>query len=108
MYPAVWEEWQTRPNPIGVGLDLDRQLAIYHRWAHLPDVAIENIVVVLNFSDEEHQLEVPFPTSGRWEDLLAGFDGQGGPWSVEVGGPLAVVPVSSHWGRVLRRLNPAP
>jgi pullulanase len=108
MYPAVWEEWQTRPNPVGVGLDLERQLAIYHRWAHLPGGDVENFVVVLNFSDEEHQVEVPFPTPGRWEDLLAGFDGQSGSWSVDVRGPLALVPVSSHWGRVLWRLNPAP
>ena len=30
MYPAEWATWQTQFNPTGVGIDVDRQLAIYH------------------------------------------------------------------------------
>jgi hypothetical protein len=61
------------------GLDLDRQLAIYHRWAHLPDGAVENFVVVPNFSDEEHQVEVPFPTPDDGRIYSPDSTGRAGP-----------------------------
>jgi hypothetical protein len=103
MYPAEWATWQTQPNPVGAGIDLAHQTVVYHRWAPT-DEGVDNFVVVLNFSGEDRFVDVPFPATGKWADLLAGFDG-GEPWSVEVGGPRAPVPVGSHWGRVLWRLN---
>lgn len=106
MYPEVWEEWQTEFNPVGVGFGVARQVAVYHRWAHLSDGRVENVVVVLNFSDAEQSVSVPFPVDGQWVDLLAGFDGGGGSWSVGVRGFRADVPVGSHWGRILWRTNP--
>jgi pullulanase len=106
MYPDVWEEWQTQPNPVGVGIDVARQLVIYHRWATLFDGAVENFVIVLNFSDADQTAHVPFPIDGHWSDLLADFNGQGGPWSVDVSGNSADVIVGSRWGRILSRLHP--
>jgi pullulanase len=103
MYPSEWPDWQTQPNPVGVGVDVERQVVVYHRWAGV-GADVENVVVVLNFSDSERVVDVPFPVGGRWDDLLAGFDG-GGPWAVDVAGPRAGVPVGSHWGRVLHRRN---
>ena len=105
MYPAEWATWQTQFNPTGVGIDVNRQLAIYHRWAVLP-AGVENLVVVLNFSGTDEVVDTPFPTLGQWDDLLATFRG-GAPFTVDVGGPRAPVPVGSHWGRILYRLNPA-
>lgn len=105
MYPHEWQPWQTRFNPVGVGVDVERQLVIHHRWAPVAG-GVENLVVVLNFSEADQQVEVPFPTSGRWDDLLAGFDGGPG-YSVGVAGPRAMVDVGSHWGRILHRVNPA-
>ena len=58
MYPAEWAEWQTQFSPVGVGVDVARQAAIYHRWATLPDGEVENIVVVLNFADAEQWLTI--------------------------------------------------
>jgi len=107
MYPAEWETWQTRPNPVGAGIDLDRQTVVYHRWAPITG-GVENFVVVLNFSDEDRIVEAPFPTTGRWDDLLAGFAGDDDSWNVEVGGSRASVAVGGHWGRVLHRFNPQP
>jgi pullulanase len=106
MYPSQWETWQTRFDPIGVGVDVERQLVIYHRWASVPG-GVENVVVVLNFSDTQQLVNVPFPVQGRWTDRLAGFAG-GPDWAVDVGGTTAPVPVGLHWGRILDRFNPAP
>ena len=108
MYPDEWEEWQTRFNPVGVGVDVARQLAIYHRWAPQSDGSVENIVVVLNFSDTSQTVSTPFPSHGQWTDLLAGFDGNGPPWSTTVSGDSATVPLDSHWGRILWRITPGP
>jgi pullulanase len=97
MYPDSWDEWQTRFNPVGVGVDVERQVAIYHRWATLPDGTVENVVVVLNFSDTPQTVSVPFPVDGRWSDLL------GGAFSPTISGNRLDVTVSSNWGFVFRR-----
>lgn len=105
MYPSAWDSWQTQFNPVGVGVDVARQLVIYHRWATVPG-GIENVVVALNFSDTDQTVEVPFPSWGHWEDQLAGF--RGGPdWSIDVTGPTAAIPLGSHFGRILCRFNPS-
>lgn len=100
MYPDSWDESQTSLDPVGVGVDVDRQLAVFHRWAPAGG-GVENVVVVLNLSDSDQAVEVPFPFGGHWDDLLAGFDGGPG-WSLDVSGFSASVPVGSHFGRVLR------
>ncbi len=104
MYPHEWETWQTRFNPAGVGVDLERQLVIYHRWASRPG-GTENVVVVLNFSELEQAVEVPFPLPGRWTDRLSTFAG-GPEWDVLVTGSTTMVPVGSHFGRIFHRFNP--
>jgi pullulanase/glycogen debranching enzyme len=106
MYPDVWEEWQTQPNPVGVGVDVASQIVIYHRWAVLENGSVENFVVVINFSGTDTVPSVPFPADGEWVDLLAGFDGSGRSWSATVLGLRASIPVGSHWGRILWRVNP--
>lgn len=103
IYPSAWESWQTRFNPVGVGVDVERQLVIFHRWAPV-QAGVDNVVVVLNFSDRDQDVEVPFPTTGRWVDELSSFAGDP-TWSLDVAGSRASVPVGSHWGRVLCRLN---
>ncbi len=100
MYPAEWAPWQTRFDEVGVGVDTERRLAVYHRWAEVGG-GIENVVVVLNFSDGDQVVDVPFPYGGHWVDLVAGFEG-GAPWSIDVPGTRAAIPVGSNVGRVLR------
>ena len=106
MYPSDWPTWQTQFDPVGVGVDVGRQLAIFHRWAPLPDGGVENVVVLLNFADSDQTVRVPFPAPGGWSDLLAGYDGSGGNWTITLDGHTADVPVGSHWGRLLWRINP--
>lgn len=103
MYPDYWDEWQTQLDPTGVGLDVDRQLAVYHRWATLPDSTVENAVVVLNFSDTDQTLTVPFPYDGPWTDALT-FPSTGG-LTVTVQDRRSPVSVPSHYGRIF---FPAP
>jgi pullulanase len=103
IWPEQQDGWQTQFDPDGFGADVDRQAAVYHRWAPLPDGGTETVVVVLNFSGAEQKLTVPFPVQGRWTDLLGGFDGA--PWEVEVSGSHADVPVGSHWGRLLHHVG---
>jgi len=111
MYPLDWPSWQTQFDSVGVGVDVDRQLAIFHRWAPLPadaveNGAVENVVVLLNFADDDQTVRVPFPTPGLWSDLLAGYDGSGAQWTISLDGHTGEVPVGSHWGRLLWRINP--
>ena len=61
---------------------------------------VETIAVVLNFSEADQLVNVPFPARGTWKDGLASFFG-GPDWTVDVAGPAAAVPVGSHWGRIL-------
>jgi hypothetical protein len=65
----------------------------------------ENIVVVLNFSGSDQEVEAPFPFPGTWTDLLAGFDGDS-LYKVDVLGARAMIQVGSHWGRILHAVNP--
>ncbi len=101
MYPDVWEEWQTQPNPVGVGVDVAGQTVVYHRWGADDGGLIENFAIVLNFAGEGRLIDTPFPLTGQWVDLLAGFDGDPVPWALDVTGSRAAVDVGPHWGRVL-------
>jgi len=103
MWPPEQAGWQQQFNPAGAGVDVGRQVAVYHRWAPVPG-GVDNVVVVLNFADTDHVLDVPFPVPGRWTDELSSFLG-GNPDVVDVTGPTASVPVGAHWARVLCRLN---
>jgi 1,4-alpha-glucan branching enzyme len=96
MYPPVWDEWQTQLNPVGVGVDVARQVAVYHRWAMLPGGGAENFVIALNFSDETRRLNLPFPLDGAWTDLL-------NQEAVAVAGNRLELPVAPNWGRILRK-----
>lgn len=96
MYPAAWPSSQTQFDAVGVGVDVDRQLAIFHRWEEFDDGGVENFVIVLNFSDADQPVRVPFPVDGQWTDLLGNF-------APIVQGHSLVTTVPSNWGRVFRR-----
>jgi pullulanase len=96
MYPDVWDEWQTQFDPTGVGVDVARQAAIYHRWAELDGGGVENFVIALNFAGADQWLSVPFPLDGSWTDLL-------NDQAFDVTGNRRELMVASNWGRVLRK-----
>jgi hypothetical protein len=96
-YPQPWEEWQTQFNPQGYGIDVGRQLAIYHRWGNDENGALQRFIIVLNFSDDAHEVMVPFSADGEWTDLLSGYSGDR---KVQVSGGWLALRVSSNWGHV--------
>lgn len=96
-HPQPWDEWQTQFNPQGYGIDVARQLAIYHRWGHDEQGNLQRLIIVLNFSDEPHSVSVPFPDNGEWVDLLSDYSGS---WKPMVSNGCLTVTVQSNWGHV--------
>ncbi len=91
-YPDAYDERWTHLSPDGYGLDIDKQVLIYHRWGAASDGDLERFIIVLNFSEQDQYADVPFPANGVWQDLLSG--GQ-----VEVANyRLASYRVPSNWG----------
>lgn len=92
-YPQ-WEQWQTQFNSDGYGVDVARQLVIFHRWGEAGNGRLERFIVVLNFSPVAHRVDIPFSENGIWRDLLNDRDDN------VSGFRLRNQEVTSHWGRV--------
>lgn len=69
-YPDRWETWQSQFNPAGYGVDVAKQVVIYHRWAHADDGALERFIIALNFSNDDQIVDIPFSDDGVWQDVL--------------------------------------
>lgn len=95
--PQPWEEWQTKFNPAGYGIDTSRQLIIYRRWGSDENGRMQQFVIVLNFSDSEQAVSVPFPEDGVWTDLLSDYQGS---WKPTVHNRALYIRAGSHWGHV--------
>ena len=94
-YPERWDEWQTRFNPVGVGLDTERQLLVYRRYCVDSQNKLRLVVVVLNFSGNDQWLDLSFPADGQWLDLLS--DSQ---WTITVSNHYYHLLVNSNWGHI--------
>ena len=95
--PQPWEEWQTQFNPAGYGIDIVRQLVIYRRWGDDGNGRLQQFVIVLNFSDSDQAVNVPFPEDGEWIDLLSEYSGSCQP---VVNNRNLCITVGSHWGHL--------
>jgi len=93
VYPANWPDGQTQLNAEGYGVDQNSGIVIYHRWGN--DVAgkLQRFIIVLNFSQAEKAVSVPFPADGIWEDLLSG-------WQPSIVGNRLNFKISSNWGHI--------
>lgn len=69
-YPAQWEDWMLKFNSAGYGIDVDKQMLIYHRWGPADNGRLERFIIVINFSDQPQTVDVPFADNGQWRDLL--------------------------------------
>lgn len=93
-YPAHWEDWQMQFNAAGYGIDVDKQVVIYHRWGQGDNGRLERFIVALNFSDRPQTVDIPFADNGRWRDLLNDRD-------VDVTNfELSQQTLEPYWGRV--------
>lgn len=92
-YPDSYAENFTHFNPEGYGLDVDKQTVIFHRWEQIGN-KVEGFIIVINFSTSEQFVDIPFPTNGRWQDLLNGNQD-----SVQ-NFRLTNQQIHSNWGRI--------
>ena len=94
-YPERWDEWQTRFNSVGVGLDTERQLLAYRRYCVDSQKRLRHAVVVINFSGNDQWLDLTFPVDGQWVDLLS--DSQ---WTITVTNRNYHLLINSNWGHI--------
>lgn len=96
-YPHGWEDWQSQFNPEGYGVDVQKQVVIYHRWGS-GAAGTDRYMIVLNFSPEAQTVDVPFPINGSWTDLL-----NPGVAPAVTGYWLRKWVVPSNWGNVFHK-----
>lgn len=93
-YPDTYDENQTHFNHDGYGVDVDKDVIIYHRWGAGQDGQLERFIIVLNCSSFDQFVNVPFPLNGPWKDLLNGDQLQIQDFR------LVNQKVNSNWGRI--------
>jgi glycosidase len=99
-YPDHWDAGQTTFNSAGFGVDVARQLMLFHRWGQSDAGNLQRFYIVLNFSAQSQMVRVPLPANGQWTDLLANFDGS---WKPTVTDFHLDLEVSSYWGHLFFR-----
>jgi pullulanase len=98
-YPEPYDEQQEHFNLQGYGVNVDQDVAIYHRWASDEAGRLERFIIVLNCSDFSQRVDIPFSDNGDWEDIL-----NGGTVRVESYW-LKGEALSSNWGRIYFKLS---
>jgi glycosidase len=83
-------------HPDDYGVFPEHGLAVYHRWGEREDGSPERFIVVVNFSDYDQLVDIPFSVNGEWRDLLNGETADVTDFR------LRWVHVASNWGRVYR------
>jgi 1,4-alpha-glucan branching enzyme len=54
----------------GYGVFPDQDIIVFHRWGDADDGSLERFLIVINYSDFDQQIDIPFSTNGQWQDLL--------------------------------------
>lgn len=91
------ESYEPAFNPEGYGVNLDKDVVIYHRWGSAPDGATERFIIALNFSAYDQCVDIPFSVNGDWRDLLNERFDTVQDWR------LRDQTITSNWGRVYYR-----
>jgi len=63
--PGGVAEWQDQLNPQGYGVDVGRQLALFHAGARAPGGGLETLHRGLNFSGQDQWVDIPFLATDR-------------------------------------------
>ncbi|HET7542112.1 MAG TPA: alpha-amylase family glycosyl hydrolase [Polyangiaceae bacterium] len=80
-------------DPDGYGVFPEQDVAIYHRFGS-SDAGFERFIVVINYSDFDQRVSIPFSTNGSWSDLLNRRSDQVNDFRLE----NQLIP--SNWGRI--------
>jgi hypothetical protein len=78
----------------GYGSFPDKDVVVYHRYGSGHFGEFERFIVVVNYSDFDQYITIPFSTNGQWEDLLTGEN-----IFIE-SYRLFNQKISSNWGRI--------
>jgi glycosidase len=81
-------------HPDGYGAFPDHDVVVYHRWGPSEEGGFERFIIILNYSDFDQWIDIPFSTDGRWEDLL------NGDFVFISGHKLFNQRINSNWGRI--------
>ena len=84
-------------HPDGYGAFPDKGVAVFHRFGHTPSGAFERFIIVINYSDFDQWIDIPFSVNGSWEDLLNGDTAEVQNFR------LTGQRISSNWGRIYFR-----
>ena len=76
-----------------------QNVAVFHRFGQGQDGSLERFIIVVNYSDFDQSVDVPFSDNGTWTDLLNGVT-----FSV-TNFLLLGNRIPSNWGRVFFRRN---
>jgi pullulanase len=96
-YPRPYDEQSTHFDAQGYGVNIDKGVVVYHRWGTADDGRLERFIIVLNFSDFDQFVDIPFSVNGVWEDRLNGG-------SIDVRNfHLFDQRINSNWGRLYYR-----
>ena len=57
-------------HPDGYGAFPDKDVVIYHRFGQGKNNHFERFIIVLNYSDFDQFVDIPFSRNGTWKDLL--------------------------------------
>ncbi len=54
------------------GVFPNQDVAVFHRYGQAADGQFERFIVVINYSDFDQHVTIPFSKDGQWDDLLNG------------------------------------
>jgi pullulanase len=78
----------------GYGAFPDRGIVVYHRYGSAGDGEFERFIILINYSDFDQYVDIPFGANGLWEDLLNGGNAMVKNYR------LFGQRICSNWGRI--------
>lgn len=84
-------------HPDGYGSFPDKHVVVFHRYGLATDGQLERFIIVINYSDFDQFLDIPFSVDGHWDDLLNEQS------AVVENFRLFNQRINSNWGRIYFR-----
>lgn len=86
-------------HPDGYGAFPDKGVVVFHRFGEGAGGAFERFIIVINYSDVDQWIDIPFSVNGVWEDLLNHES------ETVTGWRLSGRRIPSNWGRIYFRAD---